>query len=316
MRLDAGTAFALGWRIIPKLPEPFVRWAFDLVFRLAWRRGAAGARQLERNLSRVVPDATDQELSRLTRQGMREYGRYYAETFMQPRLEEDELRARASLTYPDRMAEDLRTTGVVAALGHTGNWDMAGAWVAGNLCPLVTVAEVLEPERIYREFLALRRARGVDIIPLRGGGEVFRKLIRWTREHTGMVALLADRDLTSGGVEVHLCGQPARFAVGPAALALTTKRPLYFVGVRSDRIEQLHGPSRWGVRLEFIGPIPPPEPGPDAVRQYTQAWVDELTEWVRKYPASWHMLQKVFTADLDPARLQRATGGAAEGHSR
>jgi phosphatidylinositol dimannoside acyltransferase len=29
---------------------------------------------------------------------------------------------------------------------------------------------------------------------------------------------------------------------------------------------------------------------------------------IRAHPQDWHMLQRVFTADLDPARLRRAAG--------
>lgn len=303
MSPDPGKAFQLAWRIVPRLPEWLVRSLFNLAFDAAWRRGAGGAAQLERNLARVVPEATDRELSRLTRQGMREYGRYYAETFLLPRMHEDEIAVRATATHPDQFLEDVRSGSVVLALGHTGNWDLAGAWATNRIAPVMSVAEVLKPEALFRDFLAFRRSLGMEILPLHNGTDVFRELVRATNAGPRLVALLADRDLTRRGVEVELCGQPARFATGPAALALVTRRPLYFAGVRSDRIEQLHGPRKRGVRIEFIGPIPRPEPGPEAVRTFTQSWVDEMSAFVRRHPASWHMLQKVFTADLDPARL-------------
>ena len=34
----------------------------------------------------------------------------------------------------------------------------------------------------------------------------------------------------------------------------------------------------------------------------TQALADRFTEAIAEHPQDWHMLQRVFTADLDPAR--------------
>jgi KDO2-lipid IV(A) lauroyltransferase len=48
----------------------------------------------------------------------------------------------------------------------------------------------------------------------------------------------------------------------------------------------------------------------DLIQTMTQAWVSVLERSIRSHPADWHMLQKVFVADLDPDRLRRARGGA------
>lgn len=305
MRIDPGTAFSLAWTIVPRLPEPLVRALFDVAGRIAWRQGGDGVRQLEKNLSRVRPEATDKELRRLTRDCMRSYMRYFAELFMQPGMPSDEMDVRVRGHVPDRMRADLEEGSVVVALGHLGNYDLAGAWSTRNIATVMVVAERLKPEKLFRKFLAVREKEGTEVVPFERGSNVFRHLVRRSREDTRIVALLADRDLGSSGIEVQLFGQPARLAVGPAALAIATKRPLYFAAIRGDRIEQLHGPRKWGIDLEFIGPITPPAPGPDAIRAYTQAWADIMTEHVRKHPTSWHMLQKVFTADLDGDRLAR-----------
>lgn len=305
MRIDAGTAFSLGWTIAPRLPESLVRALFDITGRIASRRGGEDVRQLEKNLSRVCPDATDKELRLLARDCMRSYMRYYAELFMQPGMPPDEMDARVRSHVPDQMRADLEEGSVVVALGHLGNYDMAGAWSTRNVATVLVVAERLKPEKLFQQFMAVREKEGTEVVPFDRGANIFRRLLRRSLEDTRVVALLADRDLGASGIEVQLFGHPARLAVGPAALALAAKRPLYFAAIHDDRIEQLHGPRKWGIDLEFIGPIAPPEPGPDAVKAFTQAWADLLTNHVRAHPTSWHMLQKVFTADLDAERLAR-----------
>jgi KDO2-lipid IV(A) lauroyltransferase len=39
----------------------------------------------------------------------------------------------------------------------------------------------------------------------------------------------------------------------------------------------------------------------------SQQLADRFTEAIAEHPQDWHMLQKVFTADLDPARLPKAS---------
>jgi len=48
------------------------------------------------------------------------------------------------------------------------------------------------------------------------------------------------------------------------------------------------------------------------VQAVTQAWVDVLAADIREHPTHWHMLQKVFIADLDPDRYA-ATVARAQG---
>jgi KDO2-lipid IV(A) lauroyltransferase len=47
----------------------------------------------------------------------------------------------------------------------------------------------------------------------------------------------------------------------------------------------------------------------------TQACADVLGAAVREHPADWHMLQRVFLADLDPARLAATEAAGASGAS-
>ncbi|WP_448629359.1 phosphatidylinositol mannoside acyltransferase [Cellulomonas soli] len=272
--------------------------------------GAAdgGVRRLEANLSRVCPELSGRELRRTSRAGMRSYLRYFGETFALSSWGPDLIAARVRATGVEnvRPALDEGRT-VLLALGHTGNWDLAGAWATVHLAPVTTVAERLEPEELFQEFLAFRESLGVHILPLTGGGDVFRTLVRTARGGPGLLPLLADRDLTSRGVEVDIAGRRARVAAGPASLAVTTGAPLVTAFLRYER---LHGARRraarspWGLVVEFSAPltVPADVPRAEQVGALTQAWVDELVAGIRQHPQDWHMLQRVFVEDLDPAR--------------
>ena len=308
MRLDVGRAYATAWRWGRHVPGPVVRALARAAADVTWLRHGGGVRRLEANLARVRPDLDARALRRLSRAGMRSYLRYFGEAFTLAGVGWERIAARVTVVNRagvERHLEQGRQ--VVLVLGHLGNWDLAGAWATRELAPVTTVAERLEPEEVYQEFLRFREGIGLRIIPASGGGDVFRQLVRAARTGPGLIPLLADRDLTAKGVEVDLFGHRARVAAGPAALGVVTGAPVFATAVTYER---LRGARRraagtpWGIQLEFIEvPVPPAElPARERIRVMTQEWADILGDRIRRHPQEWHMLQRVFVEDLDPER--------------
>ncbi|MGN6300432.1 MAG: phosphatidylinositol mannoside acyltransferase [Angustibacter sp.] len=292
--------YAAGWRIVRLLPETVAYRLFDLVADVAWRRRGKGVRRLEANLARVRPALDDAGLRALSRAGMRSYLRYWCDSFRLPDWSHERIRSTVRLEGDEPVREALASgRGVVMFLGHLGNWDHAGAWSTLSLAPVTTVAERLRPERLFDRFVSFRERLGMTIIPLTGGSDVFRTLLRTLRDG-GFVPLLADRDLTQGGVEVQLFGEPARMAVGPAALALQTGAALFAVGIHYER----RPAGGHGIVVRWSPPVDTTDVGSGrpAVAALTQRCADHLAEVIAEHPDDWHMLQKVFVADLDPAR--------------
>ena len=283
------------------MPERAAYALFDRAADLTVRRG--GAERLRANYARVRPELDDAALDALVREGMRSYLRYYCEAFRLQDLGPDDLadRVRAEGDGPVREVIDGGGS-VVAFLGHMGNWDLAGAWGTTHLGPVTTVAERLKPEEVFEEFLAFRESLGMTIIPLTGGVNPFPAL-REAARRPGIIPLLADRDLTSRGVEVELCGHAARMAPGPAALALAERRPLHPVSIRHERRGR-----GWGIRITFHPAVAVPEGGTTRERAtaMTQECADVLGAAIRADTADWHMLQRVFLDDLDRGRLPEA----------
>ncbi|WP_225754451.1 phosphatidylinositol mannoside acyltransferase [Actinotalea sp. Marseille-Q4924] len=316
--IDTARLLPAGWHLASRLPEPVVRGAMHVAADVAWLRHGAGVRRLEANVRRARPGASPRELRRLSRAGMRSYLRYYAETFTLARLPWETMQARVRAEGLENLRPLLEDgTSLVLALSHQGNWDLAGAWATRALAPVLTVAERLEPAEVFEEFVRLREGIGLRILPLDDGGQVFRELVRAVRGGGLLVPLLADRDLTARGVEVDLFGERARVAAGPAALAVTTGAPLLPVTVQHERLRGARrraAGSRWGVVIRFHAPVSVPE-GTDRtarVAALTQAWVDVLAADIAADPTQWHMLQRVFVADLDPSRYAALTQPGAD----
>jgi KDO2-lipid IV(A) lauroyltransferase len=304
------TAYRAGWSLVRRLPERLAYAVFDLIADVAARRGGSGVARMRANFARVRPELDAAGLDALVRAGLRSYFRYWCEAFRLPDLTEADLVARVR-TLGDAPVRAHLGAGkpAVMFLGHMGNWDLAGAWSTTQLAPVTTVAERLKPEELYDEFLGFRERLGMRILPLTGGSDVFRELTKALRA-SAFVALLADRDLTAGGVEVDFCGHRARMAVGPAALAVTTGAALHPVSVHYERRATGRG---YELVIVFHDRVEVPATGTtrEKVAMMTQACADALTDAVREHTEDWHMMQRVFVEDLDPARMPVASAEGA-----
>jgi lauroyl/myristoyl acyltransferase len=286
--------YAAGWRLVRALPEPVAAAAFRAGADLAARRGGPSTARLARNLRQVVgPDTPEEEFDALLRRALRSYARYWMEAFRLPsRTREQHLRGFA-LGGDHMLAENVAAgRGSVVALPHGGNWDAAGAWVAAQGWPIITVAERLKPERVYEQFLAFRRGLGMEIVPATGGDRapidvLGERLDKGLPGQGYVVPLLADRDLSARGVEVTFFGGRTRMPAGPALLALKHAAPLYTV----DMWYEPEGP-----RGELRGPLAPPTEGPldQRVKAFTQQIADSLAAGIARHPEDWHMLQRVW----------------------
>ena len=298
-------AYAAGWRAVRVLPEPLAAGLFtagaDLLY---WRDRAGktgGIARLAANLRRVVgPGMPDEEFDDLVRRAVRSYARYWMEVFRLPSLTRDDFLARFLVENESVLAEPAnRGQGVILALPHSANWDLAGGWVVARGWRLVSVAERLRPERLYERFVAYRRSLGLEIIPLTGGEPPFDALVDRLRQGC-VVALLADRDLPGRGAKVNFFGVPTRMPPGPALLALRTGAPLIVVELWYDT-------QVTRARLHPV-PVPGPEEGtvPARARVVTQRLADLFAEAIARHPHDWHMLQRVW---LDEAARQVPAGG-------
>jgi KDO2-lipid IV(A) lauroyltransferase len=289
------------------VPDRLAYRAFDGIADVMWRRGGKSVRRMRKNYATARPELSAAELDALVHAGLRSYLRYWCDSCRLPdRSVEDLIHGVRVIGDQPVRAELESGRSVVIFLGHMGNWDFGGAWSTTQLAPVTTVAERLKPEELFDEFVSFRERLGMRIIPLTGGGDVFRELIRACRAGA-LVALLADRDLTNGGIEVDFCGQRARMAVGPAALAVNTGAALYPCTIHYERQPHGHG---WRSVVSFHDAVPVPTQGTtrEKIQTMTQVCADALTEAVRGHTEDWHMMQRVFTHDLVADRSSGPAG--------
>lgn len=289
-------AYMAGWSVARHLPEKVVHAGFRRVADALWSRHGRGVVQLERNLRRVVgPTVTEADLRELSRVAMRSYLRYWAETFRLPVWSPDRIRRSVEVEGDDVLRKHIATgVGVVLALPHSANWDLAGAWLVDSGVPFTTVAERLRPERLFDAFVAYRERLGMEVLALEpgrsGGTEVFATLSGRLREGR-VVCLVADRDLTEAGVDVEFFGQTARMPAGPAALSVSTGAALLPTTLWYDGRR---------LRLRVHPEVDQPTSGTrkERVAAMTQRLATVFEGAIGEHPADWHMLQRLWVDDL------------------
>ncbi|MEU6252914.1 phosphatidylinositol mannoside acyltransferase [Streptomyces sp. NPDC047043] len=288
--------YGLGWSTVKKLPEPVAVRLGRTIADLAWKRRGKGVQRLESNYARVVPDASPERLAELSRAGMRSYLRYWMESFRLPAWSAERIKGGFDPKDVHYLTDGIASDrGVILALPHMANWDLAGAWVTTKLeTPFTTVAERLKPETLYDRFVAYREGLGMEVLP-HSGGTAFGTLARRLRDG-GLVCLVAERDLSSSGVEVKFFGETTRMPAGPALLAQQTGALLLPVTLWYDESPVMQG--------RVHPPVEVPETGTRAEKTsvMAQALADAYATGIADHPEDWHMLQRLWLKDLDPSK--------------
>jgi phosphatidylinositol dimannoside acyltransferase len=290
--------YTAGWSMVKAMPGPVSERAFRAAADAAAVRNGAGTRQLRKNLRRVVgPGMSELRMDALVGAALRSYARYWRETF---RLEGmDHAAVAASFERNQTGGEYIDAglaagNGVVLALPHSGNWDASGIWLVHRSGPFTTVAERLKPEPVFDRFVEYRESIGMEVLALSGGDRSAISVLTERLRANRVVCLLADRDLSRGGIEVDFFGERAKMPAGPALLAATTGASLHAVH------PFFVGDDEWG--LNFSAPFGDLPGGTlrEQVTAGTQRMADLFAAGIATKPEDWHMLQRLWSADLTP----------------
>lgn len=290
----SATGYRLGWTLTRLLPDTVARSMFRFIADRVSQNGR-GPAQLRANLGRVVGDANVTRV--LVRDSMRSYMRYWLEAFRLPSMAGPELATRIDTGFDPADVHRLDDAiaagrGVVVALPHSGNWDMAGVWLVDHFGQFATVAERLKPESLFEAFVAYRESLGFEVLAHTGGDTPPFARLRSVLADGGFVCLMGERDLSGNGVEVDFFGERTSMPSGAARLAKDTGAPLFVYhpsftadGWRSVISEQL-------------------DTG-QSVADIVQQQADIFARGIARHPEDWHMLQPLWFNDLSERRRRR-----------
>jgi len=211
------------------------------------------------------------------------YTRYYLEVlmlpFMSPRfLKKVEVRGLEQLETALQ-----KNKGVIILTSHIGNWDLAGAVMAQHAPYFSAVAEKLENRSLFKFFTRTRQKKGVNVIA--STHSAFRNIKKSLseREGRGVVAILADRDMSGHGIPVTLFGRTTTIPQGPIEIAKETGTvllpgALYYKG--DDCYAKGFGPIIYSQS--------------DSIEEIAQKVAYGVEKIISENPTQWCMLQPIW----------------------
>lgn len=277
--------YLLAWRVIRFIPYSITLKIFSTLAKYVYRRNGRSVQQLRKNLV-IVTGKSDADLNDLVQEGLISYSRYWAEAFKLPSFSEQKIDSLVQIKNPEILLNPLKQDqGVVVAVAHLANWDLAGRWFAMKAGEVVTVAERLKPERVFKAFLDYRRSIGLIAHPASDRNTV--SALKSALQQGKLVALVADRDMSSSGVEVIFCGEVCTMPSGPAALAFATNSVLTTACLFNES-DHLGGYVDPPIEIDFS------LSREAAISKATQEIADRFTRYVQSHPEDWHVLQRLW----------------------
>ena len=280
--------YSLLWKTVRIMPEKIANALFNRIAEFAYQRNKKRVQRLRENYRQVRPKASHDEIESMVKSGLISAMRYWCDTF---RISDwDKKRIIETVTCSN---EELLLTGaasgkgVIVALPHAGNWDHAGLYFCMKGITVHTVAEHLKPEKLFMKFLEHREKMGMKVFDI--DGSVIQELEEILRRG-GLVALVADRDLSKSGITVDFFDGIAKMPAGPALLALRTGASLITAFVAYTKT---------GIHINFSGPfnLDLADSGKNEsgkVIALTQKLADQFSRDITRDPTSWHMQQRIF----------------------
>jgi KDO2-lipid IV(A) lauroyltransferase len=185
-------------------------------------------------------------LEALVRSACRHHAHYYIELARAPRFDFRYLESHMVIETPDEVDLALaeRRALILVAL-HFGTIELPGFLALHRIGGIVAPMETLANERVQAYMFRTRGVIGVRILTIEEAGMELLAVLRRNEP----IGIVADRDLTGGGLPVELFGSPTKIPAGPALLAIETGAPAYVAGVRRT------GPGRYRGNL---WPVPVP----------------------------------------------------------
>ncbi|MBA3738258.1 MAG: phosphatidylinositol mannoside acyltransferase [Actinobacteria bacterium] len=286
-RRAAETATYLAYRFLswlgPILPARSGRAFYRAMGGLAYRLAPGARATVAANQAQVLGRPVDDPLVQAsTREAFALYARYWFDTFNVLGWSDERVMESFRFEGAEHVEKGLADgKGVIIALPHTGNWDVGGRAMGLRVARVVAVAEHLKPDRLFELFVEHRRLLGIDIVDLASdhvGRQLTQKL-----EQNRVVALVADRDLSGGGVEVEMFGRTRRMPAGPALLALSAGAPLISGPTYTTR-------DGW---VEVLTPVTVEPTGrrKDDIIALTHALAAAFEQAIAAAPPDWHLFQ-------------------------
>lgn len=293
----------LGLALVRRVPIGLAYAGATAAADVAWLAMPVHRANAIENMERVAGPGRRRLARTLAHRSFRNYAKYVADFMRHPRIEGSEMLAKVE--FDDWGAIDAvlaRGKGCIWVLMHFGNWDIGAAALAIRGYPINAIAETQGHSRLNDDLVAARTVRGMKLIPMERAATGIVRAMR--RNET--LAILIDRPLSEGGVDVKFFGAATQVPAGPARIALRTGAKLVPVALvriagHDDRIRAI---------LDFD--VEPLRSGDDErdVQALTQQVMAAHERFIRRFPDQWYMFRRMWPEQ--PRRAGRAASARSQ----
>ena len=182
---------------------------------------------------------------------------------------------------------NIKNDGIIFALPHIGNWEMAIPVGKSIGLDLLAVAEPLQNEYVLNWFTKLREELGCEIL-LGGKGQNTFELLVNKLNNGKHVCLLSERSLNKSGIATEFFNDVATFPKGPVALSLKTQLPI--VPTAFLKINK-----RYTLIFEKPFYVPLFENEAISIQQGLKTLSNSFEKLISIDPDQWHSIQPVWT---------------------
>lgn len=258
-------------------------------------RNAQKRRVVRRNLSFVLPQATESAREPAVRQIFRATGLAAAELFLLGRLWRRRDRYLEFSVHPEAQDAFARKEAVVFATAHVGAWQLCNL-IGREYGLTISVIYTQEPNPfLHRFFLERRRAFGGPLVPSAGGARTFLRELA----HGNSVGAAFDTRIDQGEM-VPFFDVPTPTSTLPAMLAL---RGYTLLPIRTVRLPGCR------FRIEVEAPLRPRNPQAHRKEQIidlTHQLNLRFEDWIRAFPGEWVCLKRRWSKPAPAARTPDA----------
>lgn len=303
--------YKIGQFLVNILPLP-VGYAFaQFLSDLQYIFSVTDRRNVRANMRKIFN--SDNVDEKLVRDVFRNFGRYLVDFFRMARyVNEDFVNKSVKCEGLDNLTEVLsRGKGAIIVSAHIGNWELGGI-VMGKLgFPVLAVALPHKHKWVNDLFNAQREINGVTVVT---PSVAVRRCLEKLKANES-VALVADRDFGTHGLEMDFLGCPTFLPKGPAVLAIKTGAgiiPTFCIrnpdGTFSMTFEK-------PVYCQYMDDQTVSD---DVLRGIINKYIKVVEAKIRQYPGQWLMFRKFWITNgladknVKPAKNETDLGGFAK----
>lgn len=229
-----------------------------------------------RNLALSFPEKSEAERAHIAREVWRNLGRLAVEFSRVSDFTDGSIDRLVEIEGREHVDAAIKEgKGIVGLTAHFTNWELTGALVQRVFGNMTVIARPVRNPLVDRWVYEKRTASGLTVILPKDAVKASLKCLK----NKGIIGMMIDQSLSSGGVFVEFFGRPASSTTLPALLHIRTGAPVMFAYL-------VRNGERF--RLVFEPVVFPVVEDPAArIQVYTQAMSTQFEQVIRRHPESW-----------------------------